>query len=75
MEADKPKTRTVWKWFVLSAVSWLYPHAIPSDENKLQLYKTIQDKDNLDCGFYMKQCDWIFVPKLLQFIPAKYKLW
>jgi hypothetical protein len=52
MEADKPKTRTVWKWFVLSALSWLYPHVIPSDENKLQLYTTIQDKDNLDCGFY-----------------------
>lgn len=52
---------------VLSKVSWFVPHVIPSDEKKLQLYKTIQSKAKIGCGFRMRQCDSIAVPQTSQF--------
>ena len=52
---------------VLSKVSWFVPHVIPSDEKKLRLYKTIQSKTKIDCGFRMRQCDSIAVPQTSQF--------
>ena len=52
---------------VLSKVSWFVPHVTPSDQDKLRLYKTIQSKSKIDCGFRMRQCDSIAVPQTTQF--------
>ncbi|XP_063447224.1 uncharacterized protein LOC134726736 [Mytilus trossulus] len=52
---------------VLSKLSWFVPHVTPSDENKMQLYKTIQSKSKIHCGFRMRQCDSIAVPQASQF--------
>ena len=48
---------------VLSKISWFVPHVMPSDETKLQLYKTIESKTKLDIGYRMRQCDSIAVPQ------------
>ncbi|XP_071176618.1 uncharacterized protein [Mytilus edulis] len=52
---------------VLSKLSWFVPHVTPSDENKMQLYKTFQSKSKIHCGFRMRQCDSIAVPQASQF--------
>ena len=50
-----------------SKISWFVPHVLPFDEQKLRLYKTIQSKSKIDCGFRMRQCDSIGVPQSSQF--------
>ena len=52
---------------VLSKISWFVPHVNPSDQEKMSLYKTIQSKGQIDCGFRMRQCDSISVPQTSQF--------
>lgn len=52
---------------ILSKISWFIPHVTPSDQEKLRLYKTIQSKGKIDCGFRMRQCDSIAVPETSQF--------
>ena len=48
---------------ILCNISWFVPHVTPSDENKMRLYKTIQNKSKIHCGFHMSQCDSIAVPQ------------
>ena len=51
----------------LSKLSWFVPHVNPSDESKMLLYKTIQSKSKIQCGFRIRQCDSIPVPQSTQF--------
>ena len=51
----------------LQKISWFVPHVTPSDENKMRLYKTIESKSKIHCGFRMRQCDSIAVPQTKQF--------
>lgn len=51
----------------LTKLSWFVPHVNPSDESKMLLYKTIQSKSKIQCGFRMRQCDSIAVPQSTQF--------
>lgn len=46
----------------ISKISWFMPHVMPSDAEKLQLYKTIESKVKLPVAFRMRQCDSITVP-------------
>ena len=42
---------------VLTKLSWYVPHVLPSDQEKVALYKTIESKSSLSVGYCMIQCD------------------
>lgn len=47
----------------LDKISWFMPHIIPSDLERMQLYKTIESKSTLPVAFRARQCDTITVPQ------------
>ena len=51
----------------LTKISWYMPTIIPSDINKLNLYKTIENKSNFDVGFRIRQCDTISLTQSTNF--------
>ena len=48
---------------VIEKISWMLPRVDPSDEQKYQLYKSIEKKEVLSVGFRMRQCITVSVPK------------
>ena len=51
----------------LSKISWFMPHIIPSDSERMQLYKTIESKILVPVSYRARQCDIITVPKSTTF--------
>ena len=51
----------------IDKISWFVPHVIPSDMEKLELYKTIESKVSLPCAYRARQCDTITVPRSTTF--------
>ena len=51
----------------ISKISWFMPHVIPSDMEKMQLYKTIESKASLAVAYRARQCDTITVPQSTTF--------
>ena len=47
----------------LSKISWFMPHVIPSDRDKMELYKIIERKEKLPVGYRMIQCDSATIPQ------------
>ena len=41
---------------LLSKISWLMPHVMPADEDKMKLYKIIERKEKIPVGYRMIQC-------------------
>ena len=41
----------------LDKISWYMPHVMPSDKEKMELYKIIERKEKLPVGYRMIQCD------------------
>ena len=41
----------------LSKIGWYMPHVLPSDMQKLPLYKIIENKSKIEVGYRMCQCD------------------
>ena len=41
----------------LNKISWVMPHVIPADKDKMELYKTIERKEKILAGYRMIQCD------------------
>ena len=52
---------------VLSKCSVYMPLVMPSDMEKLTLYKSIESKPSLNVGYRMRQCDTITVPQSTSF--------
>ena len=48
---------------VLSKISWFMPHVIPSDRDKMELYKIIERKEKLPVGYRMIHCDSATIPQ------------
>ena len=51
----------------LEKISLFMPHLIPSDMEKMQLYKTIESKASLSVAYRARQCDSITVPRATTF--------
>lgn len=51
----------------LDKISLFMPHVIPSDMEKMQLYKTIESKATLSVAYRARQCDTITVPQSTSF--------
>lgn len=51
----------------LDKISLFMPHVIPSDMERLQLYKTIESKATLPVAYRARQCDTITVPQSTTF--------
>lgn len=51
----------------LTKLSWFMPTVVPSDMEKLALYKTIESKTNFDVGFRIRQCDTVTLPQTTNF--------
>ena len=51
----------------LTKVSWFMPTVVPSDMEKLALYKMIESKTNFDVGFRIRQCDTVTIPRTTNF--------
>ena len=47
---------------LLSKISWLMPHVMPADEDRMKLYKIIERKEKIPVGYRMIQCDSASVP-------------
>ena len=43
----------------LEKISWFMPHVLPSDMERMQLYKTIESKTAISIAFRARQCDTI----------------
>jgi len=52
---------------VLTKLSWYAPHVLPNDQEKHDLYKTIDSKSCIPVGYRMIQCDSIPVPQTRNF--------
>ena len=52
---------------ILESITWLMPRVCPSDFNKFQLYKQIENNPTIDVGFRMRQCDTVTVTKSTSF--------
>jgi len=52
---------------VLTKLSWYVPYVLPNDQEKHELYKTIESKSSLPVGYRMIQCDSIPVPQTRNF--------
>ena len=48
---------------VIDKISWMLPRVEPSEEQKYQLYKSIESKETLAVGFRMRQCTSVAVPQ------------
>ena len=48
---------------VLTNISWVMPRVLPSDIEKVALYKQIKDIKTLEAAFRMRQCDTYSVPE------------
>lgn len=51
----------------INKISWFMPHVIPSDIERLQLYKTIESKSSVPVAYRAHQCDTISVPQSTTF--------
>lgn len=51
----------------LDKISLFIPHVIPSDMERMQLYKTIESKATLPVAYRARQCDTITVPQSTTF--------
>lgn len=51
----------------LEKISWMLPRIEPNDEQKYQLYKSIEKKEVLNVGFRMRQCATVSVPQTPSF--------
>ena len=51
----------------INKISWFIPHVIPSDMERMQLYKTIESKLTLPVAYRARQCDTITVPQSTSF--------
>ena len=51
----------------LSKNSWLMPHVLSADQQKFELYKTIEERVQLPVAYRMRQCDSITVPQSTNF--------
>src|SRR6218665_2792226 len=51
----------------IEKISLFMPHVIPSDMEKIQLYKTIESKSSLSVTYRARQCDTITVPQSTTF--------
>jgi len=51
----------------INKISWFMPHVIPSDIERMQLYKTIESKSSLLVAYRAHQCDTITVPQSTTF--------
>lgn len=51
----------------LDKVSWFMPHVIPSDTERIPMYKTIESKVSLPVAYRARQCDTITVPQSTTF--------
>src|SRR6218665_2468527 len=57
----------------IKKISWFMPHVIPSDMEKMQLYKTIESKSSLSVAYSARQCDTITVPQSTTFSCRLYR--
>ena len=48
---------------VIEKIKWMLPRIEPSDEQKYQLYKSVEKKDVLNVGFRMRQCTSVALPQ------------
>ena len=48
---------------ILDKITWLMPHVIPADEDKMKLYKIIERKEKIPVGYRMIQCDSASIPQ------------
>jgi len=51
----------------LDIISLFMPHVLPSDKEKLQLYKIIESKATVPVAYRARQCDTITVPQSTAF--------
>jgi hypothetical protein len=51
----------------IDKISWFVPHVIPSDAERMQLYKSIGSKATLPVAYRAHQCDTITVPQSATF--------
>src|SRR5688572_5632368 len=51
----------------ISKISWFMPLVIPADQEKMGLYKTIQEKASIPVAYRARQCDTITVPQSTTF--------
>lgn len=51
----------------IDKISWFMPHVIPSDMERMQLYKTIESKATLPVAYRARHCDTITVPQSTTF--------
>src|SRR5688572_19841775 len=47
----------------IQKISWFMPHVLPSDTERMQLYKTIESKATLPVAYRARQCDTITIPQ------------
>lgn len=52
---------------ILGKISWFMPEIVPSDMEKLQLYKTIESKATIPVAYRARLCDTITVPQSTTF--------
>ena len=48
---------------ILSKITWLIPHVMPADKDKMELYKIIERKEKIPVGYRMIQCDSASIPR------------
>ena len=51
----------------LDKISWFMPHVMPTDEFKIPLYKTIENKSKFPICFRMRRCTSTHVPEITEF--------
>ena len=51
----------------LSKISWFIPHVIPTDKDKMELYKIIERKEKLPVRYRMIECDTASIPRTTSF--------
>lgn len=51
----------------IDKISWFMPHAVPSDMEGMQLYKTIESKSSFPVTYGAHQCDTLTIPQSTTF--------
>ena len=51
----------------LEKISWFVPHVVPSDMERMQLYKSIESNVSVPVAYRARQCDTITVPQSTSF--------
>ena len=51
----------------LDKILWFMPHVMPADKDKIELYKIIEKKEKVPCGYRMLKCDSASVPQTTAF--------